>query len=150
MIHDATQTLSDHHPSLIRIAMQPLEQTVKSRSSYLKLDAMELEVESTATTLEWVRKDSMIGDRDPCINWELGWKAIQNEIKRIKKTRDEVEMSRPRPEDQLYELRLEANRNLGSETEQLFHLRELESEVRRRERISVNLWRLRSRSIWLK
>lgn len=61
----------------------------------------------------------MIDDRDPRVNWELGWRSIHNEIKSIKKTMMEEENNLPFPEDQLYDLRLEANRNLGTKTKQL-------------------------------
>lgn len=106
VIHDATQSLSDHHPSLVRIALLPFEQNGQRKSSYMKLDALELSVESTNIALKLAWDEQMIDGRDPCINWELGWKAICKEIKKISKARAETEKNQPNLDEQLYELRL--------------------------------------------
>lgn len=52
VVHDALQTLSDHHPSLIQFAMQPLPRTGLKKTSYFKLDVNELRVESTLLALK--------------------------------------------------------------------------------------------------
>lgn len=65
MVHDATQTLSDHHPSLIRFALKPLAPSRMRKSLYFKLDANELLVESTCEALQWVWREHMVEDRDP-------------------------------------------------------------------------------------
>lgn len=58
--------------------------------------------------------------RDPWINWEMGWRAIKQTLKKIQKTRDEEERKRVRPEDRLYDVRM----NLGTDPsrEQLHQL----------------------------
>lgn len=54
VVHDATQTLSDHHPSLIRITLQPIACSCLKNSSYLKLDTKELEVDSMLADLKLI------------------------------------------------------------------------------------------------
>lgn len=99
VVHDATQTLLDHHPSLIRIALQPLAPTGLRKSSYAKLDANELFVSNTITAIHDVYNTQMFEGRDPRINWELGWKAIRKTIINIQKEHDAREKNRVRPED---------------------------------------------------
>lgn len=72
VVHDVTQTLLDHHPSLITIAMQLPPKSGLRRSSYFKLDANELLVESTFEALKLVWAEQMIENHDPRVNWELG------------------------------------------------------------------------------
>lgn len=91
VVHNATHSLSDHHPSLIGIALLPLERNGYKKSSYMKLDALELFVESTCISLEKVWDEQMIEGRDPRVNYELGWKAIWNEVKKNGKARVEAE-----------------------------------------------------------
>lgn len=57
MIHDATQTLSDHHPTLTRFTLNPLAKREVRRTSYLKMDIGELVVRSTRERLELVWKE---------------------------------------------------------------------------------------------
>lgn len=54
VIHNATQTLFDHHPSLIRIAVSPLPQPELHKSSYFKMNVDELLVDNTRVALERV------------------------------------------------------------------------------------------------
>lgn len=54
VVHNATQTLSDHHPSLVTIAMQPTPKSGLKKSSYLKLDANELAIDSIQAALKLV------------------------------------------------------------------------------------------------
>lgn len=54
VIHDVTQMLWNHHPYLIRIALQLEARTGLKKSSYFKLDANKLEEESTCVTLQAV------------------------------------------------------------------------------------------------
>lgn len=72
VIHDATQTLSDHHPLLIRIALQPLMRIGMRKSSYHKLDVLELSIESTCAALQSIWGEHIIEGRDRRINWKLG------------------------------------------------------------------------------
>lgn len=72
VVHDATQTLSDHHPLLIRFAMQPPHRSSLRKSSYFKLDLNELLVESTKIELKSIWCEQVVGNRDPRINRELG------------------------------------------------------------------------------
>lgn len=90
----------------------------------------------------------MIVDRDPYINWELGWKSIKKEVKRIQKERDIAERARIQPEDELFELRLAASDPTTPVNQQ--RLRDLEMEIRRRERMNAHLWHLHSKSTWFK
>lgn len=137
VIHDATQTLSDHLPCLIRIVVQPETRTGSKNSSYYKLHAIELEVESTKAALRKVWLEHMIEGQDSRVNWELGWRAIRSEVKKISKTREEATKYLHRPQDQLYELRLAAS--LALDTTYSERLKELEVEVRRREIIGPSL-----------
>lgn len=84
VIHDATQMFSNHHPSLIKIALQPMVVFGLKKSPYLKLDVDELTVESTIMALkeEW-NTHNMVDDRDPRVNWKLGWKAICKRVLQI-------------------------------------------------------------------
>lgn len=68
IMHDATQTLLDHHPSLIRVALQPTTRSNLRKTSYTKLDAKELEIDCTrlAAKATWV--DQMREGRDPRVN----------------------------------------------------------------------------------
>lgn len=86
----------------------------------------------------------MKANKDPRVNWELGWKAIRNEVMKIGKERDELVRARAQSEDELYDLRLEAS--LDREFKYFCRLKELEIEVRRREMNKAHLWRLRSKS----
>lgn len=54
VVHDMTQTLSNHHPSLIKIAMQPLPRSNPRKTSYFKLDVNELKVESMVANLKHI------------------------------------------------------------------------------------------------
>lgn len=90
----------------------------------------------------------MLEERDPRINWELGWKAIRYEIKRIKRGRDEDEKLWPLSADQLFDLRLEASHMPTLDI--IMHMKALEEEVCWHERLSTNLWHIRSFSTWLK
>lgn len=58
-------------------SLSPPPQSTRKKTFYLKLNVDELQVESTRTKLEAVWKNQMHEDRDPRINWELGWKAIK-------------------------------------------------------------------------
>lgn len=78
MIHDATQTLLDHHPTLVCIALFPTPSSRK-KTSYmkLKLNADELGVESMWVKLKQIWKEQMLEGRDLWVNQEFGWKAIK-------------------------------------------------------------------------
>lgn len=54
VIHDTSQSLSDHHPCLIRIAMKPMAKSNLKKSSYHKLDVLELEVDNTRVAIQQV------------------------------------------------------------------------------------------------
>lgn len=90
----------------------------------------------------------MVAHHDPRVNWELGWKAIQDEVKSIIKLRDNVERGRLFLEDQLFDLRMEMGLNPG--LDQINHLKELEVEVRGRERLLDHLWLICNRTMWVK
>lgn len=81
VIHDATQILSDHHPLLIRMAMQPVARSGLKKLSYFKLDVLGLEVDSIREAIKLVWNKHMKNDRDPRVNWELGWKAIRKKLR---------------------------------------------------------------------
>lgn len=72
--------------------------STRKRTSYLKLDANEWQVESTCIELERVWKLEMHVGKDPKINWELGSKAIKKALKSIKE-RDDKEKNIIQPED---------------------------------------------------
>lgn len=59
VIHDASQTLSNHHPIITRIALNPLAQMQRKRSSYMRMDVEELGVKSTREVVERVWKEQM-------------------------------------------------------------------------------------------
>lgn len=80
----------------------------------------------------------MITNKDPRVDWELGWKAIKAKIKAITKAIDVVESKQPRLEDQIYDLRMEIS--LRPEATLIQQLRDLEDEVRRHERRNDHLW----------
>lgn len=62
MIHDATQTLSDHHPTVTRISLNSQVHRELKRSSYLKMDVDELKVDSTRAEVERVwREEIQVG-----------------------------------------------------------------------------------------
>lgn len=86
----------------------------------------------------------MIEDKDPRINWELGWKAIMHEVKWIQKDKDKANRDCVRPEDGLFKLCLATSDQIVLDN--LQRMRELEVEVRRRERMNAHLWRLCSKS----
>lgn len=90
----------------------------------------------------------MVSNRDPRINWELGWKAICKRVKSIKKIWEEAEGSRVRPKDLLFDLRVVVS--LSPNSELIARMKVLEDEVQKRERRSTNLWHIRNRSMWLK
>lgn len=69
VVHDATQTLLDQHPSLFRFAMQPKPWSGLRKSSYFKLDVNELLGESTLATLKCVWCEEMVKNQDPCVKW---------------------------------------------------------------------------------
>lgn len=56
-IHDVTQTLSDHHPTLARIAMSPFIPPGHKKSTYMKLNVDELKVDNTHSNFEEVWKE---------------------------------------------------------------------------------------------
>lgn len=64
-IHNATQTLSDHHPTLARIALSQAPSLSSKKTSYMKLDVEELKVENTRSILEAIWKEQMRAGRDP-------------------------------------------------------------------------------------
>lgn len=80
----------------------------------------------------------MIEIRDPRINGELGWKAIHNRVKQIKRDRDLVENGRTRPKDELFDLRMAASLNV--DFEKISKMKVLGEEVCRHERRSACLW----------
>lgn len=150
VIHDATQTLSDHHPSLIIIALQPMAVSRLRKSSYLKLDVDELGLESTITALKDEWSAQMADGRDPQINWDLGWKEICKRVLQNQKDKDEVEKNRIRPKDQLYDLWIEAYIDTDPDPKLISWLKNLEDEVRKRERYLTNPWRICSKATSLK
>lgn len=67
---------------------------------------------------------------------------------KIIKEREAHEQSRVCLEDQLYDLRIEANHSPNPDLIQRLNI--IEVEVRRRERMQAHLWRICSRSTWIK
>lgn len=102
------------------------------RTSYMKLNVDEMSVDNTREKVIIVWNVKMLGDRDPRINWELGWKAVKKALKEIQKARDEAEKECARLEDQLFNLRM--NIGITPDEEQIRTLSELAGEVQRRER----------------
>lgn len=137
VVHDASQSLSDHHPSLIWISLLPPPQSNLWKSSYFKMDVYELLFSSTRATLQKFWVDQNVVDRDPRIIWELGWRAMKLVLKRIKQARDEVKRNRIRLEDLLFDLRVEASLNPNCDLS--FRIHELAEEVKRRERAKSHL-----------
>lgn len=78
----------------------------------------------------------------------MGWKSIKAASKAITKEWNEAERNRPRPEDQLYDLRLNAGLDLDPDT--IRRLAEFEGEFRRCERAKTNLWRIHCKATWFK
>lgn len=115
VVHDATQTLLDHHPSLIKVALQPVARSCLTKSSYAKLDANQLEIDSTWLAAKYVWADQMREGRDPQVNWELWWLTIKVELKKIRKGREEANANRPCLEDELFELKLRIGLNPDEE-----------------------------------
>lgn len=74
------QTLSNHHPCLINIVLEPIARMSQNKLSYLKLDGNELVIYSTCEVIKLVWVEQMRENRNPCVNLELGWKAIKMEM----------------------------------------------------------------------
>lgn len=148
VLHDATQTLSGHHPLLTWIAMSPLATpSTRHKTLYMKLNAKELDTESTKISLEKIWEEQMVIDRDPRVNWELGWRVVKIFLKDVKKEWDDIEKNWIRPDDEIYDMR---NRIGTTDLAQVAKLVELEGEVRRCECANATMWRIRSKSKWMK
>lgn len=99
MIHDTTQTLSDHHPAITRIALNLPVDTKNRKTSYMKLNVEKLLMDSTRERVNSMWNEQMQEGRDPRVNWELGWKAMKKTHKEIQKAREEAKKGRLRLED---------------------------------------------------
>lgn len=83
------------------------------------------------------------------MNWELNWQVTKVVLKKIKKGKEEAKANyRPCLKDELFDLWIRIF--LDPNDEQVHHLRSLDKEVRRRERLSAHLWRIKSKSTWMK
>ncbi|CAM6086928.1 unnamed protein product [Calypogeia fissa] len=147
--HDGAQTLSDHVPVTTTLALSDSGQEPKGgKSTYAKLDFKLMQVDHVKEQVVLAWKKEMLLDRDPRVNWEIGWRKIKQVLVRQKKQQILAKPAIEEAKEKLSTIR--ATIGLTPSAEEVAALYAQEQAVRRMERMEAAKWRLRSRQRWMK
>lgn len=147
IVHDGSQTLSDHLPVICTVTLKEDAALAKRRSTYFKMDVHDLEMEGVAQRVEELWMESQSAGRDPRVNIDIGWSLIRRFLKSEKRRRA---LMASRTGDDLAQLnRLRQTCGTDPTIEEMEQISILERSIRERENREAQLVRLRSKVRWI-